>query len=119
MGRWPARVYGEGAEPDPRFTFANERTFLAWIRTSLSLIAAGTALQVFVEEFPEPLRRGAAAFLIVVGVICAAGSFGRWMASERALRLGAPLPAPRLASALAYGIAAVGLLLAVLVLVQA
>jgi putative membrane protein len=24
-----------GSEPDPRFTFANERTFLAWARTGL------------------------------------------------------------------------------------
>ena len=107
-----------GKEPDPRFTFANERTFLAWIRTALSLIAAGTALQAFVEDFPEALRRGTAAFLILVGILCAAGAFRRWMASERALRLGAPLPAPRLASSLAYGTAAVGLLLVVLVLVD-
>jgi hypothetical protein len=41
----PQRVYREGTEPDPRFTFANERTFLARIRTSLTLIAAGVALE--------------------------------------------------------------------------
>ncbi len=37
--RWPRRVYGVGVEPDPRFTFTNERTLLAWIRTSLALLA--------------------------------------------------------------------------------
>ena len=42
--RWPARVYGVGTEPDPRFTLANERTFLAWLRTSLALMAAGVGI---------------------------------------------------------------------------
>ena len=41
--RWPRWVYGGGAEPDPRFSFANERTFLAWIRTALALLA-GSAI---------------------------------------------------------------------------
>ena len=30
-------------EPDYRFTLANERTFLAWQRTSLGLMAAAVA----------------------------------------------------------------------------
>ena len=34
--RWPSRVYAHGHEPDPRFSLANERTFLAWIRTALA-----------------------------------------------------------------------------------
>ena len=42
--RWPRRVYAAGSEPDPRFTFANERTFLAWIRTGLGFLAAGVAI---------------------------------------------------------------------------
>ena len=42
--RWPRWVYGGGTEPDARFTFANERTFLAWIRTALALLAGGVAL---------------------------------------------------------------------------
>jgi hypothetical protein len=35
---------GDEQEPDYRFTFANERTFLAWIRTALALIAGGVAV---------------------------------------------------------------------------
>ena len=35
------RVFPAGREPDPRFTLANERTFLAWIRTALGLLAGG------------------------------------------------------------------------------
>ena len=42
--RWPRQVYAVGTEPDPRFTFANERTFLAWIRTALGFLAAGVAI---------------------------------------------------------------------------
>ncbi|MFB7860263.1 YidH family protein [Rhodococcus qingshengii] len=42
--RWPRWVYSIGEEPDYRFTFANERTFLAWIRAATALIAGGVAL---------------------------------------------------------------------------
>ena len=42
--RWPRRVYDHGEDPDPRFSFANERTFLAWIRTGLGFLAAGVAV---------------------------------------------------------------------------
>jgi uncharacterized membrane protein YidH (DUF202 family) len=31
--RW---LYGEGSEPDYRFSLANERTLLAWVRTALA-----------------------------------------------------------------------------------
>ena len=33
-----------GEAPDYRFSLANERTFLAWIRTALGFLAAGVAL---------------------------------------------------------------------------
>ena len=42
--RRPGWVYDEGAEPDARYSLANERTFLAWIRTALAVLAAGVAL---------------------------------------------------------------------------
>ena len=43
--RFPRWVYGVGTEPDARFSLANERTFLAWVRTSLAFSAAGVALE--------------------------------------------------------------------------
>ena len=49
LQRFPRQVYGHGEDPDPRFSLANERTFLAWIRTTLALLAAGVALEA-VEE---------------------------------------------------------------------
>ena len=52
--RWAQRLRSTGSEPDPRITFANERTFLAWIRTSLALIAAGVALEALVDGLGRP-----------------------------------------------------------------
>lgn len=116
--RWPGRVFDVGDEPDPRFSLANERTFLAWIRTSLALIAAGVAVAAFVHDIPGALRRTVAVVLIVTGAVCSTAAFQRWMSSERALRTGRPLPAPALAPVLAYGLAATGLVLTLFVLVR-
>ncbi|NDV10205.1 DUF202 domain-containing protein, partial [Rhodococcus sp. IEGM 248] len=60
-----ARLLGGGTEPDPRFTLANERTFLAWIRTSLALFASGIAVEAFAgDEFPVLLRQCCAVILL-------------------------------------------------------
>ena len=60
--RFPRRVYGVGSEPDPRFTLANERTFLAWIRTSLALLAGAAAVTSFDHPWPGWVR-------LMVGVV--------------------------------------------------
>jgi putative membrane protein len=112
--RYPRRVYREGDEPDPRFTLANERTFLAWIRTALALIAAGVAVETLIGDAGGAGRTLLAVALIGLGTVCGALAFGRWMGTERALRTGRPLPAPVLAPVLGYGIAAVGVLACVL-----
>ncbi len=114
---WVERMRAEGSEPDPRFSFANERTFLAWIRTALAVMAAGIALETFGPDFDiEFLRPALAGLLVGVGAVIAAGSFHRWLNSERALRSNRPLPAPRLAPLLAYGVALVAVLGVVAVL---
>lgn len=91
--RWPTWVYGVGEEPDPRFTFANERTFLAWIRTGLGFIAAGMAVQALAGYVGAgDIRITIAALLLVVaGVLSGTIAFARWMVQERALRLHRPL----------------------------
>ena len=43
------RLAAIGSDPDPRFTFANERTFLAWNRTALAFVAAGLAAAEFLD----------------------------------------------------------------------
>lgn len=105
---WPARLHASGEDPDPRFTLANERTFLAWIRTSLALMAAGIGLETFAPALAIPgLRQVMAGLLVLFGVACSAAAFRRWLNAEKALRTGRALPPPRLAPWLAYGTAAV------------
>lgn len=86
--RWPRWVYGEGQEPDFRFSFANERTFLAWIRTSLALLAGGVALHA-VTDIPH--RRGVATGVILLAMVAAILAFTRWAVAERAMRREQPL----------------------------
>lgn len=116
---WVPRVLSEGEEPDPRFSLANERTFLAWIRTALALVAAGIAVEAFITRLSVSGLRHAVAFaLVVLGVLTSVAALRRWVHSQHALRTGRPLPVPALAPVLAYGVGAIALvLLVVLVLV--
>jgi putative membrane protein len=90
--RWPKSVYGSGAEPDPRFTLANERTFLAWVRSSIAIIAIGVAINELGVGSNDLLRGIVVVSLITMGVLLAIFSFVRWMNIERAMRLSKPLP---------------------------
>ena len=115
---WPTRLRETGEDPDPRFSFANERTFLAWIRTALALLATGIGLEAFAPELAVPgLRQVLAALLVLSGVAASALAFRRWLRSEVAMRERRSLPPPRLAPWLFYGVAAVALAVFVLVLV--
>jgi putative membrane protein len=109
--RFPRRVYAVGEEPDPRFSLANERTFLAWMRTSLALSAAGVALVAFDLPVPEGVRQVCAVLLIGLGLLAPVQAWFGWASTERALRRSRPLPSPRAAPALALGTALAGLLL--------
>ena len=107
-----------GSEPDPRFTFANERTFLAWIRTGLGFLAAGLAIAA-VAGLNERLSlevRLASLLLVGCGLACAIGAWIRWVASERAMREGRALPSSPLLLVL-VGVLVVVALIAVAVLV--
>ena len=85
------RLEQTGSDPDPRFTFANERTFLAWNRTALALVAAGLAAAQFLKFNLHGLRLIIAVPLIVLGAALALASYLRWEDSERAMRLRQPL----------------------------
>lgn len=98
------RLLGGGIEPDPRFTLANERTFLAWIRTALALMAGGIAVEAFtVQVFSADARKGLAVLLLGLGLILSASAGVRWLNVERAMRHGRPLPLPWLVPLLAIG----------------
>lgn len=87
----------EGEDPDPRFTLANERTFLAWIRTSLAFLAGGLAIEIFQFEGVSPWINSAVSVIVIVtAAMVAVGAALRWAIVERAMRLGKPMPAPKL-----------------------
>jgi putative membrane protein len=81
--------------PDPRFTMANERTFLAWNRTALALVAAGLAVEQFLET-GRTARLALAIPLIVLGAVVAGSSYSRWRSNQAAMERGEPLPPSRM-----------------------
>ena len=90
--RWQVDL-NEGTEPDYRFTLANERTFLAWIRTALALLAAGVALDAIPLAIPSAFQHALAAVFVLLGLMCAVASWLRWARAERAMRRKEALPA--------------------------
>jgi putative membrane protein len=108
----------DGSEPDARFTFANERTFLAWSRTALALVVAGLAIVQLLPPFAGvPWGRHVIAIpLIVLGAVISVTSYLELQRNQRALRRRQPLPRSLLPAILAGSIAALALLAAALVL---
>lgn len=112
--RKPSSVYGVGTDPDARFSLANERTALAWVRTGLSLVAGGVALTSF-ATFADL----SSILDVVAGIACLAGgvlafwALVAWRRNERALRQGHPLPPPMILPVLVTGVVGMGVGLAV------
>ncbi len=111
----------DGTEPDPRFTFANERTFLAWSRTALALVVAGLGVVQLLPPFPGvPWGRHVLGVpLIVFGAVVAVVAYSEWGKSQRAMRLGQPLPRSVMPRLLTAVITVIAVAAAVVVLVSA
>jgi inner membrane protein YidH len=111
----------DGTEPDARFTFANERTFLAWNRTALALVVAGLAIAQLLPPFPGvPFGRHLLAVpLICLGAIVSIAGYLEWRRDQRALRLGQPLRPSLLPKVLAVSISGIAVAATVVMLVSA
>lgn len=95
MVRRPRCVYEAGGEPDPRFTLANERTLLAWLRTAIAFAGAGVAVVALSELVrPDWLVNAFAIVSFVGGGTTAFFGYLHWKRVELAMREGNPLPAP-------------------------
>jgi putative membrane protein len=94
----------EESEPDYRFSLANERTFLAWMRTALALLAAAVLFHQFAIRLqPRWLPSALAAGVCVLAAVIAAAGFLQWRSNQVAMRHGQPLPPSRLLAGLAIG----------------
>lgn len=113
LPRDPRRV---GREPDYRFTLANERTFLAWVRTSLALAAGGLGAVSLIPHVYGSEALGI--LLLALSFATAATSYRRWALNEMAMRLGEALPPSRLPQLMAGGTALVALVAAVLFVIE-
>jgi len=110
----------EEPEPDYRFTFANERTFLAWQRTALGLLAAAVALVQLVPELTIPgARRALGVGLAVLAVLTSGMGLLRWHQADRAMRHGDRLPRHPSPTYLAFGLSLVGIIALGLVIAKA
>ncbi|GAA2146399.1 MULTISPECIES: YidH family protein [Arthrobacter] len=106
-----------GTTPDYRFSLANERTFLAWIRTSLALIAGALAIDQLAPEIaPAPIRIILCVILAFLGAGLAALSYQRWGLMEAAMRNNRELPFSGLMLVMTIGVAAAALVFAALIL---
>ncbi|GAA1971208.1 DUF202 domain-containing protein [Isoptericola halotolerans] len=108
--RFPRWVYSRGTEPDARFSLANERTLLAWIRTALGLLAGGTALEALDLPLEPRLRLAAAVVLLVAGSVVPVVAAVEWARAERAMREESPLPGAITGFVLVVTVTAVGVL---------
>ncbi len=110
-----------GTEPDPRFTFANERTFLAWSRTALALVVAGLAIVQLLPPFPGvPAGRHLLGVpLIALGAVLAVAAYAEWVRNQRALRRGEAMPLSIMPWILAATITGIAIIAVVVLLLSA
>lgn len=116
---WSPRWRQAGQEPDYRFSLANERTFLAWIRTALSLLAGGVALVQFATKLaPHLVLVAVATTLAALSTVLCGMAYARWRANEIAMRHARALPATLAVPLIAVATLLVSAVIAGLLLLQ-
>ncbi len=110
---------GPPGHPDYRFTLANERTLLAWLRTGLALVVGGVAVASYVPSLGATWGGGVVGLaLVATGAGTALTGYARWRGNERAIGEDRPLPGGRATTALVTAVALVVLLVGVLLAVE-
>jgi putative membrane protein len=105
--------------PDYRFTLANERTLLAWLRTALALVAGGVAVATYAPDLGARWASAVVALaLVATGLGTAVAGYRRWRGNEGAIARDEPLPVSRLTPAVFASVGTVLVIVAVLVGVQ-
>jgi putative membrane protein len=99
---------------DYRFLLANERTFLAYLRTALALQVAGLAVLQFLTKGHGALRLTLGLALVAVGSYVGLVGYLRWRSNERAIRTGEPMHASRATRVIAVAVVVIPLVAAVL-----
>lgn len=108
---------GNQPDTDYRFSLANERTFLSWIRTSIALLAGGVAVARFAPDASDGRVASAilAGLCIVLGGWLALGAFLHQRRVHNAMVAGRPLPGSVLVPLVTGGVTVAALLCALLI----
>ena len=109
---------GSPVDPDPRFTFANERSFLSWSRTALGLIAGGLAGSQLAKQSSAALTLAVALALIGFGAVMAFVGYRHWTSNQAALQLGRPVEPSVLPRFLTHGIGCFAIAAATLAVIR-
>ncbi|MDV8129215.1 DUF202 domain-containing protein [Rhodococcus sp. IEGM 1304] len=113
------KVDVDEVEPDYRFTLANERTFLAWIRTSLGTLAAGVALhELFSPLSGFGVQAAISLSFAILSLVLATGAYFHWRATQRAIRRGAALRGTAMVTIVTSALALVAVLACTAILVS-
>jgi putative membrane protein len=112
----PARAVDASPHPDYRYTLANERTLLAWLRTGLALVAGGIAIATYAPDLGISWGSGAVAIaLVVIGLGTTLAGYRRWRVNEEAIRDDRALPGSLVPGVMAAAVAVVAVVVGVLV----
>jgi len=100
----------QGVDPDYRFSLANERTFLAWIRTALAILAGGVVVHQVGLDIGSPwVTKAFSGSLMVLAGALGVGAYMRWRSNEIAMRHSRSLPHSALVPILAVSLVVLGI----------